>query len=371
MKDSSIKPGDILVSLNGAPLYGIPHAQVLQNLNEAPKQSKLEIYRDPDYKLDSVYTPRASYSRASYTGSRTSLVSTDDSPQLESRGSFTDFDTMSNRGSSRRSSRKVPVGKRSSEGYGLTNSLKHYSSQEAIKQRPSSLSNFTSVSSLVARRSASSVVPPRITPKISAESSPATSHHSTPSVEYPVNTLPSSDGDIQNVSLASEDAAKIIGTEDYATKIVGAVASEIDDVPMQTFGEDQVEKITDGNTANLAVAETTFMEQKKKLSPVTFGSRNDTGPFEIEVMKGFWGLGITVDCDKTGAIFVKALTSRSPLSKNGNIKLVVLVISFPNIVINKVLREKIFVVLLKLFHIKPIKTLSLKAFKHLQYSETC
>ena len=314
LKDGSIKPGDILVSLNETPLYGIPHAQVLQNLNEAPKQSKLEIYRDPDYKLDSVYTPRASYCRASYTGSRSSLVSTDDSPQLESRGSFTDFGTMSNRGSPRRSRRKLPVAKRSSEGYEFTNSLKRYSSQEAIKQRPSSLSNFTSVSSLVAKRSSSSAVPPlvMITPKASIESSPVTSHHSTPSIEYPVNTLPSSDGDIQEAPLVSADATN-------------TVAGKSDDVPMYTLGEGQVEK-TNSGSANEAVTETTFMEQKKKLSPVTFGSRNKTGPFEIEVTKGFWGLGVTVDCNKTGAIFVKALTSRSPFSKDGNIKLVVTII---------------------------------------------
>ena len=301
------------------PLYGIAHAQVLQNLNEAPKQSKLEVYRDPDYKLDSVYTPRASYSRASYTGSRTSLVSTDDSPQLESRGSFTDFSTTSNRGSPRRSSRKLPVAKRSSEGYEFTNSLKRYSSQEAIKQRPSSLSNFTSVSSLVAKRSNSSVMPPlvTITPKTSVESSPVTSHHSTPSIEYPVNTLPSTDhdGDIQETSLAS-----VVD----ATKTVGSLAGENDDVPMQTLGEGQADRVTNSGVANEAITETTFMEQKKKPSPVTFGSRNETGPFAIEVTKGFWGLGITVDSDKTGAIFVKALTSRSPLSKDGNIRLVVL-----------------------------------------------
>lgn len=314
MKEGSIKPGDILVSLNGSPLYGIPLAQVLQSLNEAPKQSKLEIYRDPDYKLDSVYSPRVSYSRGSYTGSRSSLVFTDDSPQLESRkGSFTDFDNMSNRGSSTRSSRKLSVAaKRSSE---LSNSLRRYSSQEMsspiTKQRPSSLSSFASVSTIVAKQSASSVVSPlpTITPKCSAESSPVAAHRSPSPIGYPINTLPST-SDVQEPAPSPEDAPKALDVSD----------GDHHDVPMETFSGDQAEKVPDTSSANDAVAETNFMEKKKPIS-ILFGSRSETGPFEIEVSKGFWGLGMTVDCDKMGAIFVKALTSRSPLSKDGNIRL--------------------------------------------------
>ena len=317
-KEGSIKPGDILVSLNGLPLHGIPHAQVLQSLNEAPKQSKLEIYRDPDYKLDSVYSPRVSYSRASYTGSRSSLVSTDDSPQLESRkGSFTDFDNMSNRGSSRRSSRKLPITtKRSSEVYELTNSLGHYSSQEisppSNKRRPSSLSSFVSVSTIVAKRSSSSVVSPlpAITPKCSAESSPVAARRSPSPIGYPINTLPSTNDTQEPAPLTSEDA----------TKAVGVSGGDHHDIPMETLSGDQAEKVPDTNSANEAVAETKFME-KKKPAPILFGSRSETGPFEIEVTKGFWGLGVTVDCGTMGDIFVKALNSRSPLSKDGNIKL--------------------------------------------------
>ena len=325
MKEGSIRPGDILVSLNGSPLHGIPHAQVLQSLNEAPKQSKLEIYRDPDYKLDSVYSPRVSYSRASYTGSRSSLVSSDNSPQLESRkGSFTDFDNISYRGSSRRSSRvesRLSVGrKRSSDIYEPFNSLKRYSSQEmsspSIKQRPSSLSSFASVSTLVAKQSSSSVVSPLPTvyPKRSAESSPVMARSPSP-IGYPINTLPSTDNEmIQElpVSLMSEDIVK-------ADSFSGG---EHHDDPMETLGGDQADKITDTNSANETFVETKFMVEKKKPAVISFGSRSETGPFEIEITKGFWGLGVTVDCDRRGAIFVKTLTSRSPLSKDGNIKLV-------------------------------------------------
>jgi len=306
------------VSLNGSPLYDITHAQVLQSLNEAPKQSKLEIYRDPDYKLDSVYSPRVSYhSRASYTGSRSSLVSTDDSPQLESRkGSLTDFGSVSNRGS-RRSSEvepKLPItAKRSSEIYELSNALRHYPSQEtsspSMKRRPSSLTSYISASTLVTKRSTSSVISPleTITPKCSAESSPVTTHHSTTPVRYPINILPT----------ASIDDDTQESVEDTA-KAVSIVADKNHNIPLQALGEDQ----TDSNLgANEKLDETVFMEEKK-LAPTVFGLRSETEPFEIEVTKGFWGLGLTVGCDKTGVIFVKALTSRSPLSKDGNVKLV-------------------------------------------------
>lgn len=293
-------------------------------MNEAPKQSKLEIYRDPDYKLDSVYSPSVYSGRASFAGSRSSLVSTDDSPQLESRkGSLTDFDNVNNRGSSRRSSRmefKLPTGSRrmSSEVYEHTNPLRRYSSQEmsspSIKKRPSSLSSFTSASTLVTKQSSSSMISPLtpITPKCSAESSPVIAHRSPSPVEYPINTLPSTDDD--------DDDTQESSLAEVAAKAVTVAAGEHHDVPMQTLGGDQAEKTTDTNSANETVTETTFMEEKKKSDKILVGSRSETGPFEIEVTKGFWSLGLTVDCDKTGAIFVKALTSRSPLSKDGNIK---------------------------------------------------
>lgn len=323
---------------------------MLQSLNEAPKQSKLEVYRDPEYKIDSVYSPRLSYSRASYTGSRSSLVSTDDSPQLESRkGSFTELGSMSNRGSKRSSRSQLPlITKRSSEVYEHTNSLHRYSAQEtsspSIKKRPSSLSNFTSASTLAAKRSNSSVVSPLapITPKGSAESSPITARHSSSPVGYPVNILPSADSSphttrtsippvASTLPSADEDIQEPSSSKDAAKAVSVVAASEHHDVPMQMLSEDQVEKITDTSTANETVAETTFTEEKKKSAPIIlFGSRNETGPFEIEVTKGFWGLGVTVDSDKAGAIFVKALTSRSPFSKDGNIKLVLATIEICN-----------------------------------------
>ena len=301
---------------------------MLQSLNEAPKQSKLEIYRDPDYKLDSVYSPRVSYSRASYTGSRSSLVSSDNSPQLVSRkGSFTDFDNVSHRGSSKRPSRvgsKLSVGKkRSSDIYEPFNSLprqQRYSSPEisspSIKQRPSSLSSFASVSTLIAKQSTSSVVSPlpTVNPKRSAESSPVMARSPLP-IGYPINTLPSTDNEMMQeppISLMSEDTSKTVSVS----------GGEHHDVPMETLGGDQVDKMTDTNLANETVVETKFIVEKKKPAVISFGSRSETGPFEIEITKGFWGLGVMVDCDRKGAIFVKALTSRSPLSKDGNIKLV-------------------------------------------------
>lgn len=223
---------------------------------------------------------------------------------------------MSNSGSFRKSSDTNL--KRSSDIYEFSSGLRRYSSQNtsspSIKQRPSSLSSFTSASTLVAKQSSSSVAPQlaTITPQCSPQPSPVTTpHHSTSSpVEYPVNTLPFDDVDNAQESSLAEDA-------------VNATAGRHDDIPMQTLSGDQTKKLPHTDPANDKFAETEFTaEDKKKSAPILFGSRSETGPFEIEVTKGFWGLGVTVDCDKTGAIFVKALTSRGLLNKDGNIKLV-------------------------------------------------
>lgn len=61
-------------------------------------------------------------------------------------------------------------------------------------------------------------------------------------------------------------------------------------------------------------------DRPKSLGPVPMGERKEHVPFEIEVIKGFLGLGITVGTDDTGMIVVKSLTSRSPITKDGNIK---------------------------------------------------
>ena len=63
------------------------------------------------------------------------------------------------------------------------------------------------------------------------------------------------------------------------------------------------------------------VERPKSLGPVPKGNRLEGTPFEIEVVKGLLGgLGLTVCENELGMIAVKALTTRSPITKDGNIR---------------------------------------------------
>ena len=62
------------------------------------------------------------------------------------------------------------------------------------------------------------------------------------------------------------------------------------------------------------------VERPKSLGPVPKGKRLEDAPFEIEVVRGMFGLGLTVCTTEMGMIAVKSLTSRSPITKEGNMK---------------------------------------------------
>ena len=59
----------------------------------------------------------------------------------------------------------------------------------------------------------------------------------------------------------------------------------------------------------------------RSLGPVPKGERQGDAPFEIEVAKGLFSLGLSVEQDQnTGMIVVKSIASRSNLAKNGNLR---------------------------------------------------
>ena len=59
----------------------------------------------------------------------------------------------------------------------------------------------------------------------------------------------------------------------------------------------------------------------KSLGPVLKGERQEEAPFEIEVAKGLFSLGLNVEQDRnTGMIVVKSIALRSSLAKNGNLR---------------------------------------------------
>ena len=336
-----------MVSLNGLPLYGITHAKVLETLGDAPKPSKVEVYRDPEYNIDSLYSPRSSYaagSRASYAGSRSSLVSLDDSPLQSRKSSLTDF---GNRDSSRRSSGYEPKlygSRRTSEVYDqtTTGSLKRHSSH--IPQQPSSLSSFASISTITAKDPSKLTLDLPST-SLPSESSPVATHQSSdrsspvtpidPFTRQPINVLPSDDDGIEAGSEDNEDevfTVKSSTTETppppTSTMKVETTATIQDAVTSMKVAETIAAPPTMGvestvvmrdNAMSKKVAEKIIMERKRPAS-IVFGSRSEMGPFEVEIIKGFWGLGLTVGCDDAGSIFIKAITSRSPVIKDGNIK---------------------------------------------------
>lgn len=63
------------------------------------------------------------------------------------------------------------------------------------------------------------------------------------------------------------------------------------------------------------------VERPKSLGPVPKGTRLEHEPFEIEVKKAVYSsLGLTVGINEIGMVFVKQLTQRSPITKDGNIR---------------------------------------------------
>jgi len=314
---------------------------VLEALGDAPKPSKVEVYRDPEYSIDSVYSPRSSYatgSRASYAGSRSSLVSLDDSPLESRKGSLTDF---GNRGSSRRSSGYEPIlygSRRTSEVYdqAANSNLRRHSSH--IPQQPSSLSSFTSISTITAKdpsklkldlQSTLSHNAPRQSPESSPHQSPDRSSPITPIDPFtrqPINVLPSDDDGIQGDNEDEMFIAKSANTTPPPTPTINATMQDTTTYTKVTetvaappiMGVESTVVMRD-NTISKKVAEKIVMERKRPAS-IVVGSRSETGPFEVEIMKGFWGLGVTVNCDDAGTIFIKAIASRSPVIKDGNIK---------------------------------------------------
>ena len=63
-----------------------------------------------------------------------------------------------------------------------------------------------------------------------------------------------------------------------------------------------------------------LVERPKSIGPVPKGQRLQEVPFEITIVKGLFGLGVSLMLNEMGMIEVKSLTSRSPITKDGNIK---------------------------------------------------
>ena len=78
---------------------------------------------------------------------------------------------------------------------------------------------------------------------------------------------------------------------------------------------------SDGQPWSRSQPEPSSSDRIKSLGPIPKGERQENAPFEIEVSKGLFSLGLSVEQDRnTGMTVVKSITSRSSLAKNGNLR---------------------------------------------------
>ena len=82
-RDSRLKVGDQLRSVNGLSLLNLSHAEVLQLINEAHKEMQLTVWRDPNPLASSSIASLGSWSNLS--GSRSSLEMVGESPPSQGK----------------------------------------------------------------------------------------------------------------------------------------------------------------------------------------------------------------------------------------------------------------------------------------------
>lgn len=62
------------------------------------------------------------------------------------------------------------------------------------------------------------------------------------------------------------------------------------------------------------------MDSRPPSLQVPRGARQENSPFEIELKKGLFGLGLSLGVNQMGMLAVTSLSSRGVVSQDGNIK---------------------------------------------------
>ena len=334
-RDKRIRPGDRLVAVNNKSLRNLSHAEVLQTINDAPKDIQLVIWRDPEFELDatsSIYS----------IGSRSSIVSDDDTDDsLPKRHSLVSVERLARDGGRARGSpnitrystsmldRLMSAGQQASPG-----TLKRRSAvilfpnvgpAGEILSSPtppptSPTHTFTPPNPLPSPNTLSpSPVPPSLSP--SPEPTSAFHQDTHPPPSPPPSPPPPSSLLTQANNYTKNDSDDSPETPPPPPPPSTHPPSE--DAFMLTFGQNRTtaqQKQDISLQDRIQALERNEVERPKSLGPIPKGARLEHEPFEIEITKGIFGLGLSVGVGSTGMIVVTALTSRSPIRKDGNIR---------------------------------------------------
>ena len=439
-KDGRLRPGDRLVAVNGKNLAGLHHAAVLQELNNAPKECHLTIWRDPMASEAADATP-PSYPTSRRSGSHSSLIAGSDDEQQEGLMTKRSLSISSLENSPLAVAKKLSVGKGiSPRGSPLVHNRLSLASAAAPAASMHTPPAVNGTSPLTKRWSAEAALfagpageimdlspPPPVsvslinpspdgtnspiggqTPELltrmggengmrdnltngdefyRTETPPIATPPQPPSTPPP--PIPSAPPptmhrgvklDLTEVAAAMKVAAdKIVSSSEdeeeggdgeeappplpQTTPPPPAIATEEEappplpqTLPPPTEAEKEAppplpqttppsstkeeeappplpqttppppteaEKGAESEEVDHSANEKKSVEadRPKSLGPIPKGKRLEDAPFEIEVSKGILGgLGMTLCENELGMIAVKALTNRSPITKDGNIK---------------------------------------------------
>ena len=312
-RDKRLKPGDRLVAINGKSLHDLSHSEVLQSINDAPKDIRLEIWRDPDFEFDST---SSIYS----IGSRSSILSDEDNEDLSTKRTSLERVLSRERGVRR----SPPIARYSAsitdqlfgQGRPSPGTPKRWSAVilspnvgpvgEVLPSPspPPTSPTHTCHTPPNPLPSPTTLTPSPVPPSLSP--SPGLSSHTPPASpppSPPPHTLPSAQGSDHGDSDCSE-----------TPPLPASPPPPAPQTPIITAEPEQSD-----------VFQKSEIERPKSLGPVPKGARLEDGPFEIEITKGIFGLGLTVGMGSVGMIVVQGLTSWSPIRKEGNIRSVSIV----------------------------------------------
>ena len=312
-KDGRLKVGDRIVSVSGKSLSGLPHAEALQTMIDAPSNCKVVILRDPEFTSD---RPPDVYSLGTISRDSLSLYSDDeeeeetkDTASIPKRFSDTFVALKKNSAhlpkgspvSARFSTTALEQYRRSSPASSSPGIPKRWSLDALIPSGPAG-ETLRTLSPIRTPSPNLDMAPTPLPSPVKEWQKPQEEDESPPPATPP--PLPPS---APSPTIEDADTLGNKGEGAPETKVVESKTPDRDD---------QEEDAIDGSTDPFEKQ----VERPKSLGPVPKGQRLEHVPFEIEVTKSVLGMGLTIGTDETGMIVVKSLTSRSPITKDGNIK---------------------------------------------------